>query len=118
MLLNGYKNNRHEESKGDAEGFGIVYLEANACGKPVIGGRSGGIPKAIVEDVNGLLVDPLNVRDISNSLIRLLHDKDLALKLGNNGRRRIEEELNWDSIASRINQEYLLVIPNEDNLSL
>jgi len=109
---------REITSKGDAEGFGIVYLEANACGKPVIGGRSGGISSAIVEGVTGLLVNPLNVEEISNSLVQLLHDKDLALKLGNNGRCRVEEELNWDSIASKINKEYLRVSANKDNSSL
>ena len=42
---------------GDTEGFGLVFLEAGACGKPVIGGRAGGVPDAITHEVTGLLVE-------------------------------------------------------------
>ena len=67
---------RNEEC--DVEGFGLVFLEASACAKPVVGGRSGGIPDAIEEGVTGLLVGPRDPEDIANALARLLSDGDLA----------------------------------------
>ncbi len=93
---------REIKEKGEVEGFGIVYLEANACGKPVIGGRSGGVEDAIIDGVTGFLVTPLDKDEISRTLIRLLKDESLAKRLGRNGRMRIESELNWKNIAGKI----------------
>jgi phosphatidylinositol alpha-1,6-mannosyltransferase len=70
----------------DVEGFGLVFLEASACAKPVVGGRSGGIPDAIVDGVTGLLVNPNDAEDIANSLARLLTNSNLAIRLGQQGR--------------------------------
>jgi phosphatidyl-myo-inositol dimannoside synthase len=75
---------------GDFEGFGIVFLEAGACGKPVVGGRSGGIPEAVIDGVTGVLVDPTDVGEISEALTRLLLDELEATRLGTEGRRRTE----------------------------
>ncbi len=76
----------------DTEGFGVVFLEANACGKPVIGGRSGGIPEAVAEGYSGLLVDPLKVDEIAKAVISLLKDKEYALRLGAQGKKRVQEQ--------------------------
>lgn len=84
------------EEKGDVEGFGIVFLEAGACGKPVIGGSDGGMSEAIENRVTGLLVNPLNTKEISEAIIGILSDKNYAKKLGENGRKRVLEELNWE----------------------
>lgn len=84
------------------EGFGIVFLEANACKKPVIGGNSGGIPDAIVDGKTGLLVDPENLNDIAEALIRLLSNKDLAMDMGENGYERIKKELTWNKVATKM----------------
>jgi len=88
----------------DYEGFGIVYAEANACGKPVIGGKSGGVEDAVIDGVTGLLVDPENIEDISGAIIRLLTDQEYAKRLGENGRRRVEEELNWTMVGRKIEE--------------
>lgn len=90
------------KKKGDVEGFGIAYLEANACGKPVIGGRSGGVPDAIIDGETGLLVDPLNINQIAEALIKLLTNPELARRMGEKGRERIEKELNWQKVAEKI----------------
>ena len=92
------------EIKGDVEGFGVVYIEAGACAKPVIGGKSGGVEDAIIDGVTGLLVDSLTVKEIADALIRLLTDKNLAKRLGENGRRRAEG-LTWKEVAKRILQD-------------
>jgi phosphatidylinositol alpha-1,6-mannosyltransferase len=86
----------------DYEGFGIVYAEANACGKPVIAGRSGGMQDAVIDGVTGLMVDPDNIGEISETIIRLLTDREYAKKLGENGRQRIEKELNWNMVGNRV----------------
>ena len=92
---------RELADRGDVEGFGIVFLEAGACGKPVVGGRSGGVEDAIVEDETGFLVDPLDVHQIATRLIRLLTDDSLASAMGKRGRLRAEE-MSWDRAAERM----------------
>jgi phosphatidylinositol alpha-1,6-mannosyltransferase len=92
---------REIESRGDVEGFGITFLEANACGIPVIGGRSGGISDAVVDGQTGLLVDPEDGDHIAEAVIRLLTDEVYARQLGQQGRQRIIEELQWRRIAQR-----------------
>lgn len=84
------------------EGFGLVFLEANAHGKPVIGGRSGGIPDAIQPGYNGLLVDPLSVEQTADAICLLLTQPELAAKLGENGRRLVETQRNWTTVARRV----------------
>lgn len=84
------------------ESFGIVFIEASACGKPVIGSKTGGISDAVVDGVTGLLVEPNDVKEIAQTLIRLLTDEQLALTLGKNGRARAENELTWRAMGGRI----------------
>jgi phosphatidylinositol alpha-1,6-mannosyltransferase len=86
----------------DVEGFGLVYLEANACGKPVIGGRSGGIPDAIVDGVTGLLVEPHDPKEIANALIQLLRDRELSTRMGHEGRKRVVRDFTWERIAGQV----------------
>ena len=80
------------EIDGDVEGFGIVFLEAAVFKKPVIGGRSGGVPEAVVDGVTGLLVEPENVEEIAKALARLLADEMLRKKLGEGGYERVNRE--------------------------
>jgi phosphatidylinositol alpha-1,6-mannosyltransferase len=93
---------RAQLEKCDVEGFGLVFLEANACGKPVIGGRSGGIPDAIVDGETGLLVNPHDLEDIASALIRLLSDHELADRLGEQGRLRVVNKFNWMQVGDRV----------------
>lgn len=85
--------------EGDFEGFGIVYLEANLMAKPVIAGDSGGVRDAVVNLVNGLLVDPQSTSDITRAIVQLINDDDLANKLGLSGRERTLNHFNWDKQA-------------------
>ena len=85
----------------DFEGFGIVYLEANIAGKPVIGGRSGGVPEAIDDGVSGLLVDPKDNNDIAKAIERLAGDVSLSKKLGRQGHDRALEWFNWERQIGR-----------------
>ncbi len=98
---------RYLKTKGDIEGFGITYLEANACEKPVIGGYSGGIDDAIVDGETGFLVNPNSIKEIEEKLILLLTDEVLAKKIGKKGRERIKSGFTWDAIAKRIAKELM-----------
>ncbi|MBI5682439.1 MAG: glycosyltransferase family 4 protein [Deltaproteobacteria bacterium] len=85
--------------KGDYEGFGIVFLEANACGKPVIGGRSGGVRDAVEEGVTGVLVDPDSIDEIVSAIKNFLINKEEMYRMGIAGRQRVEKQFDWNILA-------------------
>jgi phosphatidyl-myo-inositol dimannoside synthase len=87
---------------GDFEGFGIVYLEANLAGKPVIAGKSGGISDAVIDGLNGLLVDPLSSDQIVSAIIKLAQDQALRQKLGGQGKARAIDDFNWPKQTNKI----------------
>lgn len=95
---------RELEGAGDTEGFGITFLEANACGKPVIGGRSGGVVDAIEDGKTGYLVDPLSAEEIAEKLIHILSDPVQARSLGENGMARIAAGYTWDAVSGKITE--------------
>ncbi len=84
------------------EGFGIVYVEAGHYGLPVIGGRAGGVPDAIVHGETGFLVDPEDPEDAARAVVALLDDPALRLRMGQAGRARADRDLTWDAVAQRI----------------
>ncbi|MBO6793739.1 MAG: glycosyltransferase family 4 protein [Balneolaceae bacterium] len=86
----------------DVEGFGIVFLEANACAKPVIGTYSGGIPSAIIHEKTGLLVEENNPKELSQAILRLYKNQELAKEYGTQGLLRIKEEANWDALSTQL----------------
>jgi phosphatidyl-myo-inositol dimannoside synthase len=88
----------------NVEGFGISLVEASACGIPVIGGRSGGIPDAVREGETGLLVDPTAAGEVAGAIDRVLSDPALARKLGAGGRRAVETYFNWDRVTREMIQ--------------
>lgn len=94
---------------GHFEGFGLVYLEAGACGKPVIGTSGSGAEDAIVDGQTGLLVRPDDVEDLVRALRSLLSDRTLSRRLGDEGRRRAQQ-LSWDRTAERIAAVYRDVV--------
>jgi len=89
--------------KGEFEGFGLVFLEANSCGKPVIGAKTGGIPDAIIDGKTGYLVDPNNNQEIIDKISLILENPEFAKTLGEEGRNRIVKEgLTWEGVAKRV----------------
>lgn len=74
-----------EMPDGDTEGFGLVFLEANASGKPVVAGRAGGAVDAVSDEVNGLTVDGADVGAIATAVLRLLQDPALHARLSRGG---------------------------------
>jgi phosphatidylinositol alpha-1,6-mannosyltransferase len=85
----------------EVEGLGIVYLEASACGLPVIAGNSGGAPDAVLEGETGLVVDGTKKEDVAAATIALLLDADRSKAMGLRGRQWIIQEWRWDIWSAR-----------------
>jgi phosphatidylinositol alpha-1,6-mannosyltransferase len=85
----------------EAEGFGIVFVEAAACGVPAVAGRSGGAHEAVIHDETGFVVEPRDVGGVRTALDRLLRDDALRARLGAAARRRAVEELSYDQLVTR-----------------
>ncbi len=86
----------------DVEGFGTVYLEANQFGKPVVAGKSGGVSEAVLDGVTGIIVDPENVNQIAEGIIKLLSEDNLAKKIGQQGKERVEREFRWTKQTEKL----------------
>ncbi len=79
----------------EVEGLGIVYLEAGACGLPVIAGNSGGAPDAVVDGVTGIVVDGTNVNEIAAAIVRVLSDPAKAKAMGEKGNEWVRSGWSW-----------------------
>jgi phosphatidyl-myo-inositol dimannoside synthase len=84
----------------DVEGLGMVFLEAAACGRPVVAGTSGGAPEAVREGVTGHVVDPRSPDAVADALAGLLDDPDRARAMGRAGRAWVQERWSWTTIAA------------------
>jgi phosphatidylinositol alpha-1,6-mannosyltransferase len=85
----------------DVEGFGLVFLEAAACGLPSIGGRSGGIPDAIEEGKSGWLVNPCNTEEVAATIIDVLKSPE-TLQRASEFCLRTAPQKTWERAADRI----------------
>lgn len=92
------------EEPPDVEGFGLVFLEAAACGLPSVGGRSGGIPDAIDEGKSGWLVDPCNIEEIAATIIDLLKSPE-RLERASEICLSTAPQKSWERAADRIWEE-------------
>ena len=85
-----------------AEGFGLVLVEANACKTPVVAVDSGG-PREVVKDgITGFLVQPNNINQLAEKIIELLEDKNKMVKMGEEGRKMVEENYTWERVAEKV----------------
>ena len=90
---------------GAVEGFGIVFLEAGAYRKPVVGTRVGGIPHAVADGVSGLLVEPDSPAELADAVVKILRDPSLSQRMAEAGFRRATEEVTWKRIGLRVHEE-------------
>lgn len=88
-------------STSPAESFGMVLAEANACGKPVVASRIGGIPEVVAEGATGLLVTPGDADALAEALAWTLTNPEAARRMGTEGRARILANHDWDRIVER-----------------
>lgn len=88
----------------DVEGLGIVFLEAAACGLPVIAGDSGGAPDAVADGITGHVVDGRSVGDVADSVVELLADPQRAALMGRRGREWVEQKWTWEAAVTRLTE--------------
>jgi phosphatidylinositol alpha-1,6-mannosyltransferase len=86
----------------DVEGFGIVFLEAAACARPVVAGNTGGVPEAVEHGVSGLLVSGTEVGELSAVLATLARSSALRRRLGEAGRARVLANFTWNRSAAAL----------------
>jgi phosphatidylinositol alpha-1,6-mannosyltransferase len=84
----------------DVEGLGMVFLEAAACGRPVVAGTSGGAPEAVLDGVTGQVVDPRSPEAVADTIGDLLADPARAAAMGRAGRAWVEQRWSWTTIAA------------------
>ena len=80
----------------EVEGLGIAYLEASACGLPVIAGSSGGAPDAVVDGKSGAVVNGTDITAIANTVIKFLRDPEGSQQMGQFGRNWVVEKWRWE----------------------
>lgn len=93
-----------------SDSFGIVFLEAWAYGKPVIGARAGGIPAVVDDEDNGYLVEYGDAAGLAERMGRLFDDPALATRMGERGRAKVQREYVWEAVAARVEAHYRAVI--------
>jgi phosphatidylinositol alpha-1,6-mannosyltransferase len=86
----------------EVEGWGNVFIEAAACGRPVVVGESGGAPESVVDGETGVLVDGRNVEQVADAVSRLLEDSAMADRMGKAGRERVERFYTWPRAAAQL----------------
>ena len=89
------------DEEGNSEGFGITFLEANACGKPVIGTRVGGIPDAIENGINGYLVKPNSSNELKKIVIKLLDNDLLYSSISKNSINHVKSNFDVSLIGKK-----------------
>jgi phosphatidylinositol alpha-1,6-mannosyltransferase len=92
---------RESAERREVEGFGLVFLEAQACGTPVVGVRTGGIPDAVKEGEGGWLIEQDDVVAVSKILSRLVDGPAAFREMGARARERVERECTWDQYMRR-----------------
>jgi glycosyltransferase involved in cell wall biosynthesis len=90
----------------EEESFGIAYLEAWMCGKPVIGARIGSTRCVIDEGVDGLLTDHRNPHDLAEKILELLSDSAKRERLGRNGHTKTMARHTWDKVTDKVEKVY------------
>lgn len=102
------------DMKDDLEGFGIVALEAAAAGKPVVATRIGGIPEAVENSKNGILVEPGDYQALTHAVLWLLRDSSQAWAMGEEGRQRTMNLFAWKRICQRHANTFSSAISSAD----
>ncbi|WP_052959107.1 glycosyltransferase [Methanoculleus sediminis] len=96
-----------------AEGFGMVLIEAQACGTPVIGTEIGGIPYAVEDGATGLLVPPGDAAGLAAAAIKVLGDRDLYRRMAHNGPERVRELFTWEKSAAAYDRVFREAVRRE-----
>jgi len=101
ILLN-RQSVENEQLKGDYEGFGIVFLEASACAKPVIAGNFGGIYDAVDNNKSGYIIDGTDMNTIIATIESIISDPALRKQIGDYGLERARHYFDWKIISKKV----------------
>jgi glycosyltransferase involved in cell wall biosynthesis len=88
------------------DSFGIVYLEAWRCGKPVIGARVGAVAEVIEDGKNGLLVEFGDEEQLASAILSLVQNPELRVSLGESGKKRVIERFNWQENIGKVEEVF------------
>ncbi len=91
----------NREVDGDIEGFGIVLLEAQACGCPVVAGKSGGTAETLIEDVTGILVECTSWEPLATRVERILSDDGVRRQMSARAREWVVQNFDWNALTQR-----------------
>ena len=91
----------NREINGDTEGFGMVFVEAAACGKPAIAGKAGGTGAAVLDGITGYQADGSNVTEVAAALHKALVDPSGTVSLGQAALNRARKDFEWDRVADK-----------------
>lgn len=94
-------------STTDAESFGMVLIEAMACGTPVVASRVGGVGGVVRDGVDGILVPPSDVDALAAAIKRIVRDAELVEAMGAAGRRRARDEFDWTARGSATSEVFM-----------
>lgn len=100
-LRNYYKNCDLFVAPSLYESFGLIFLEAMALRRPVVGCNIGGIPEIVENDNDGILIQPDNENELSGAIIKLLEDDELRIRMGENGRKKVENKFSTIKMAEK-----------------
>ncbi len=92
------------------EGFGLPAAEAMACGLPVVATTAGALPEVVEDGRNGILVPPRDAHTLAGAIERLLRDDELRRAMGEEGRRRVEQNFSWEQAARKTLDVYQEVL--------
>ncbi len=95
------------------EGLGVSLLQASAAGIPIIATDVGGIPEVVLHNFNGYLISPNSVDDIVDKILYLIENRELAKKMGQNGRSLVKKKFSVDKMVSSYINLYREIIENE-----
>lgn len=87
------------------EGWGLSLMEAMACRRPVVASRVGGIPELVRDGIDGILVEPGDVRGLADAILRLLRDRELRARMGRAGQKRVKG-FSWERTADIVLEAY------------
>lgn len=97
-------------SRLDSESFGVAAVEASACARPVVVSDAGGLPEVVLNNETGFVVPRNNIQELYLRLKQLVFDCTLRERMGNAGRKHVEQEYDWEKCVDNMVSVYSEVI--------